>query len=219
VPPADSSQTLSRGLDVLKYLAASPGPRTPTQIATDLGLNRTVVYRLVGTLVEHGLARRTAEGGLSVGLGVLSLTENFYPSLREASQPVLERLAEDLRATAHLAVADGAESVAVCVVEPRTTDFHLAYRPGTRHPLDKGALGEALQAATAGERGVFISQGQLTPGATGVVAAVPGLPGLPAAVGVVTLSDHDWSAFPERVAAAVDELTTALTPRASEATA
>lgn len=219
MPPADSAQTLSRGLDVLKYLAASTEPRTPTQVAADLGLNRTVVYRLVGTLVEHRLVRRTADGALSVGLGVLSLTENFYPSLREASQPVLERLAEDLRATAHLAVADGTESVAVCVVEPRSTNFHLAYRPGTRHPLDRGALGEALQAAADGTRGVFVSHEQLTAGATGVVAAVPGLPGLPAAIGVVTLSDHDWSHFPDRVADSVDELTAALAPHAPEATA
>lgn len=216
---AESSQTLSRGLDVLTYLARSSVPRTPTQVATDLGLNRTVVYRLVGTLVEHGMVRRTTDGALSVGLGVLSLTENFYPSLREASQPVLERLAEDLRATAHLAVSDGADSVAVCVVEPRSTDFHLAYRPGTRHPLRRGALGEALQAAAAGERGVFVSHGQLTAGATGVVAAVPGLPGLPAAIGVVTLSDHDWEAFPDRVATAVDDLVAALAPQAPRATA
>jgi DNA-binding IclR family transcriptional regulator len=184
-----------------------------------LGLNRTVVYRLVGTLVEHGLVRRTVDGVLSVGIGVLALTENFYPSLREASQPVLERLAEDLRATAHLAVADGAESVAVCVVEPRSTDFHLAYRPGTRHPMDRGALGEALRAAQLGERGVFVSEGQLTAGATGVVAAVPGLPGLPAAIGVVTFSDHDWSTFPNRVATSVDELIIALAPHVPKATA
>lgn len=215
----ESSQTLSRGLDVLTYLAGSPVPRTPTQVATDLGLNRTVIYRLVGTLVEHGMVRRTPDGALSVGLGVLSLTENFYPSLREASQPVLERLAEDLRATAHLAVSDGSDSVAVCVMEPRSTDFHLAYRPGTRHPLGRGALGEALQAAAAGERDVFVSHGQLTAGATGVVAAVPGLPGLPSAIGVVTLSDHDWSTFPGRVAAAVDDLVAALAPQAREASA
>lgn len=219
MPPSDSAQTLSRGLEVLKYLAASSAPRTPTEVATDLALNRTVVYRLVGTLVEHGLVRRTADGALSVGLGVLSLTENFYPSLREASRPVLESLAEDLRATAHLAVADGEQSVAVCVVEPRTTDFHLAYRPGTRHPLNKGALGEALRAATAGEHGVFVSHAQLTPGATGVVAAVPGLPRLPAAIGVVTLSDHDWSRFPERVTAAVADISAALTPHTPKASA
>ena len=219
MPPADGAQTLSRGLAVLKYLAATPEPRTPTQVAADLGLNRTVVYRLAGTLVDHGLVRRTPDGALSVGIGVLGLTENFYPSLRDASRPVLERLAEDLRATAHLAVADGNESVAVCVVEPRSTDFHLAYRTGTRNALDRGALGEALRASLKGTHGVFVSHGQLTPGATGVVASVPGLPGLPAAIGVVTLSDHDWSHFPDRVAASVAELLSALVPQAPEVSA
>lgn len=213
---ADSSQTLSRGLDVLKYVAAAGVPPTQTQVAADLGLNRTVVYRLVGTLVDHGLVRRTEDGRLSIGIGALSLTENFYPALRDAAHPVLERLAEDLGATAHLVVADGEESVAVCVVEPRSTDFHIAYRPGSRHPLSRGALGEALHAAIAGEEGLFISHGQLTPGATGVVASVPGLPGLPAAIGVVTLSDLGWEAFPGRVQAAVAEISEALAPPQSK---
>lgn len=210
---ADSAQTLSRGLDVLKYLAGSAQPRTSTEIAAALGLNRTVVYRLTGTLVEHGLVQRTEDGALAVGVGVLSLTENFYPSLREASRPILERLAEDLGATAHLVLAEGTESVAVCVVEPSTTDFHLAYRAGARHPLDRGALGEALRAAMGGQSGVFVSHGQLTPGATGVVAAVPDFLRLPIAIGVVGLSDHEWSHYPDRVLQAVDELVEALSPQ------
>ncbi len=203
---ADTAQTLSRGLDVLKFVAASATPLTMTEIATGLGLNRTVVYRLVGTLVEHGLVRRTADGRLSVGLGVLSLTENFYPSLRESALPVLERLAEDVQATAHLAVADGDESLAICVVEPTSTTFHLAYRPGARHPLGKGAVGKALAAAAKGEDGVFVTHGEPTAGATGVVAAVPDLPGLPAAIGVVTLTELGWQHFEPRVVAAKREL-------------
>ncbi|MGV0838399.1 IclR family transcriptional regulator [Mycolicibacterium thermoresistibile] len=210
---ADTAQTLSRGLDVLKYLAASGTPLTMTEVTAGLGLNRTVVYRLVGTLVEHGMIRRTSDGRLSVGLGVLSLTENFYPSLREASMPVLERLAEDLQATAHLAVVDGNESLAICVVEPTSTTFHLAYRAGARHPLERGAVGKALSAAMRGEEGVFVTHGELTAGATGVVASIPDLPGLPAAVGVVTLTDLGWQRFEPRVAAARQELATVLAGR------
>lgn len=42
---------------------------------------------------------------------------------------------------------DGSEALAVAVVEPTWTDYHVAYRAGFRHPLDRGAAGRAILAA------------------------------------------------------------------------
>ncbi|NUS49674.1 MAG: helix-turn-helix domain-containing protein, partial [Nocardioidaceae bacterium] len=70
---AETSQTLDRGLRVLHTLAASPQGLTVTALAAEIGVNRTVVYRLVTTLEQHGLARRDSHGRLHVGLGVLAL--------------------------------------------------------------------------------------------------------------------------------------------------
>ena len=103
-------------------------------LAGAVGVNRTVVYRLVTTLEQHGLARRDAAGRMHVGLGVLALARGLQPVLREMANPVLRRLAEDLGATAHLTLADGGEALAIAVVEPSWTDFHVAYRVGARHP-------------------------------------------------------------------------------------
>ena len=55
---AETSQTLDRGLRVLEVLAGTPGGLTITALAAEVGVNRTVVYRLVATLEGHGLARR-----------------------------------------------------------------------------------------------------------------------------------------------------------------
>jgi DNA-binding IclR family transcriptional regulator len=48
--------------------------------------------------------------------------------------------------TAFLVVSDSDEAVTVQVVEPTSTAAHVAYRPGTRHPLNRGAPGIALLA-------------------------------------------------------------------------
>jgi DNA-binding IclR family transcriptional regulator len=127
---AETSQTLDRGLRVLRVLAASPGGLSITALAAEVGVNRTVVYRLVTTLEQHGLARRDGAGRLHVGLGVLALARGLQPVLRELAQPVLRSLAEELGCTAHLTFADGGEALAIAVVEPTWTDFHVAYRVG-----------------------------------------------------------------------------------------
>lgn len=204
--PADTAQTLSRGLDVLELLASTNGGLSPTQISNQLGLSRPIVYRLVTTLVQHGLARRTEDGTISIGLGVLRFTGNLLPMLRHRVRPVLERLAEDVAATAHFSVRDGGDSLALSVVEPSRTTLHLAYREGSRVPLTQGALGRALVAAERGETGTFETHGEVIEGATGVAAAVPGLPGIVGAVGIVTLPPLRREAIGSRVEQAAREL-------------
>ncbi|HEX6248966.1 MAG TPA: helix-turn-helix domain-containing protein [Nocardioidaceae bacterium] len=210
--PAETSQTLDRGLRVLSVLAEHPSGLTVTELATEVGVNRTVVYRLVTTLEQHGLARRDAAGRLHVGLGVLAIARGLQPVLRQLANPVLRSLAEDLGATAHLTVADGEEALAIAVVEPTWTDFHVAYRVGARHPLDQGAAGRAIllgrQIASDGRPTArFVrTAGELQPGARGLAAPVLGVEGLEASVGVVTLGDLEPATAGPRVAAAADEV-------------
>ena len=54
--------------------------------------------------------------------------------------------------TAHLTIADGDEALALAVIEPSWTDFHVSYRVGARHPLDRGAAGRAILAAPRARR-------------------------------------------------------------------
>ena len=143
---AETSQTLDRGLRVLDVLAASPGGLTVTELAGRLGVNRTVVYRLVSTLEQHALVRSDARGRLHVGLGVLHLASGRPAGAARPGVPVLRALAEAVGCTAHLTVADGDEALALAVVEPSWTDFHVGYRVGSRHPLDRGAAGKAILA-------------------------------------------------------------------------
>lgn len=183
----ETSQTLDRGLRVLRVLAESPEGLTVTEISHRLEVNRTVVYRLISTLEQHGLVRRDARSRLFIGLGVLHLASGVQPLLRDLALPELRRLAEALGATAHLTVADGEEALALAVVEPTWTDFHVSYRVGARHPLSQGAAGKAIALADLDEPAYAVTSGELQTGARGLAAPVRGVEGLRASVGIVTL--------------------------------
>ncbi|MHA6760316.1 IclR family transcriptional regulator [Streptacidiphilus sp. PAMC 29251] len=212
---AETSQTLDRGVRVLKLLADSERGLTVTELAGRLEVNRTVVYRLLATLEQHGLVRRDIGGRVRVGLGVLRLAHRVHPLLREAALPALRSLAEDLGATAHLTLVDGTDALVVAVIEPSWTDFHVAYRTGLRHQLDENAAGRAILAARALPYGArpeppFAATGTVEgapeerSGACGAAAALLGLNGIEGCVGVVMLGGM----VPERVGPRVVEAAT-----------
>ena len=204
---AETSQTLDRGLRVLDVLAGNPGGLTITELATALAVNRTVVYRLVSTLEQHALVRKDSRGRLHVGLGVLHLASAVQPVLRDLAVPVLRQLAEDVGCTAHLTVADGDEALALAVVEPSWTDFHVSYRIGSRHSLHQGAAGKAiLLGREPALDGFATTEGELQPGARGLAAPVRGVEGLEASVGIVTLGSLDVALIGPAVAAAAADV-------------
>src|SRR6266542_2115871 len=176
----ETAQTLDRGLRLLHLVADAPGGLTMTEAAARLGVGRAVVYRLVSTLAEHGMVRRDGGGRLRLGAGVLHLARRAQPLLAEAALPALRRLAGRVGPTAHLTVADAGEAVALAVVEPTWTQFHVAYRTGSRHPLDRGAAGRAILAGRRGATGYVTTAGELQPGAHGVAAASAGVVALAA---------------------------------------
>jgi DNA-binding IclR family transcriptional regulator len=202
----ETSQTLDRGITVLHLVAASgEAGLSVTEIATQLGVGRPVVYRLLATLTEHDLVRRFGDGQVRLGLGLLPLAAATHDSLRVAATPILRRLAEDTGATAHLTIADLDEAIAVAVEVPRTTPVHVAYRVGSRHSLEAGAAGRAIAAGRAGRRGTVETHDELQAGARGVAVPILGVDGLDASIGVVTVG-HLGSDVAVRVRAAAREL-------------
>lgn len=207
----ETAQTLDRGLRVLGVLATTPGGLTVTEIAATLEINRTVVYRLVSTLEQHALVRRDGHGRVHIGLGVLHLASGVQPVLRDLAVPILRALAEEVGCTAHLTVADGDEALALAVVEPSWTDFHVSYRVGSRHPLHMGAAGKAILLGREPDGAPYaVTSGELQTGASGIAAPVRGVEGLDASVGIVTLGELDVEGIGPKVAAAADEVARAL---------
>jgi DNA-binding IclR family transcriptional regulator len=92
---------------------------------------------------------------------------------------VLRGLAEKAGCTAHLTIADGEEALALAVVEPSWTDYHVSYRIGSRHPLRQGAAGKAILLGRERTSTPYVvTVGELQTGARGLAAPVRGVEGL-----------------------------------------
>src|SRR5688500_6245158 len=70
---APHSQTLDRGLRLLTAITEAGGPVDLAVLAGDVDLHRSVAYRLVRTLEDHRLVRRTADGRYEPGIGLAVL--------------------------------------------------------------------------------------------------------------------------------------------------
>ena len=212
---AETSQTLDRGLRVLKLLAHTPDGLTITEIAASLSMGRTVVYRLVVTLEQHGLVRRSVDGRCRLGLGVLALARQAQPLLREAAAPVLRTLADTTAATAYLGVVDAGELLTIAGAEPSRADVHVAYHIGARAPLERGAAGRAILASrTTGGRPLeppwVVSTGDAATGGFGIAAVVTGIAGVEAVVGVIALAEPPEQVVGPLVSQAATESSIAL---------
>ena len=118
---------------------------------------------------------------------MLHLAAAVQPVLRDLAVPVLRGSPSAVGCTAHLTVADGEEALALAVVEPSWTDFHVAYRVGARHPLTRAPPARrSCSVARTTRRPYVVTTGELQPGARGLAAPVRGVEGLEASVGIVT---------------------------------
>src|SRR4051812_8448445 len=129
------AQTLARGLSILDLLAGAGRPLTIGEVAEQLGVHRSIAYRLVRTLEDAALVLRDASGALILGPHLATLARSVAPDLQSDAQSVLQSLADQLSMTAFLVVLDRAECVTLVTVEPRHAVASIAQRPGSRHSM------------------------------------------------------------------------------------
>ena len=147
------AQTLARGLSALQMVATAENGMTVQEVAERLGVHRTIASRMLGALARYRLIARDAAGRYWVGSGLIALARLYEPLLKAASATVLRNLADKAGATACVMVHDGDSAVAVAAAEPASMVAHLAYRPGHRSPLDRGAAAYALRSQLPPEPG------------------------------------------------------------------
>jgi DNA-binding IclR family transcriptional regulator len=142
--PAPPSQTLSRGIRILEILADAREPLSIDEIARRLGVHRSVAYRLLRTLEDHGLVTRDSAGRMQLGARMAALAAGVAHDLQAEALPELTAVANELGTTCFLVVLDHDECVTLVSVEPRHAVASVAQRPGTRHPVTVGAPGKAI---------------------------------------------------------------------------
>lgn len=212
------SQTLARGLSVLRHVADTPEGLGVQEIADRLGVHRTIAYRMLATLADFHLVVKAGDGRYRTGAGTVALARSYAGGVQEAAMPLLRRAAEELGATVALLVAEGEEAVAIAVAEPQSVNHHIAFRLGSRHSLSLGAAGLALRSLRAAgpgepedlaevrERGYAMTFGEVEPGAYGVAAPVR-VPGdLSLCVNLITLREEVARGSVEGMQALAEEI-------------
>ncbi|WP_027479261.1 IclR family transcriptional regulator [Gryllotalpicola ginsengisoli] len=186
------SQTLARGLAALTEIGDAHAPLTVPELAERLGVHRSMAYRLVRTLEQHGFVTRTAGGGLELGARVAALARNVARDLQTAAAPELTALANELGMTAFVVVHDGEEAVTLSTAEPRRVDAPVAQRPGSRHSIDRGAPGRVIRSqldpTAHPPRRYETSHDEIFPGLSSVAVPLHTRDGRPASLAVVYAS-------------------------------
>lgn len=220
----DGNQTLARGLRVFLAIVDADHGMTVQQVGDLLGVHRSIAYRLLQTLGDFGLVARSKDGVYLPGPRLATLAAAYLPALRDVAEPIMRTLADRLESTISIFVEQGTEAVMVAMVEPTTTTHHIAFRPGMRTPLDRGAAAYAIRAGSpvvAGEparvteardNGFAFSHSEVLPEAYGVAAWIPLAPGVPRAclnlityrADIADIAGRDMRAAADEVAQAFD---------------
>jgi DNA-binding IclR family transcriptional regulator len=183
------SQTLARGLTALEIIGASDAPLSVAELCSRLGIHRSMAYRLVKTLEQHGFVERDPSGGLVLGTKLSTLARGVAKSLQAAAAPELEAIAEQLQMTAMLVTFDGESAVTLSTAEPQKAGTTVARKPGSRHAIDRGAPGRVLRSQV--EPGLYppktfeFSQDEVLPGVASVAVPLVIAGAQPAALAVL----------------------------------
>jgi len=141
--------TLDKGLRVLEALSeADTSSATLTVLSRSLGMHRTTLFRILGTLRARGYVSRDRDTDrYRLGARVLTLASAVLEDLdiRQVAMPALRTLNQQTRELIYLTVLDHGE---IITVEHLESDQPLTLRAriGARRPLHCTASGKALLA-------------------------------------------------------------------------
>lgn len=111
-----SAPALQQGLQILECFGDGVERLRLSEIARRIGLSRSSAFRLIHTLQHLGYLERDDETkSYRLGARVLALGYAFLASkdVVEVARPVLERLRDETKNSAHIGILDGGEVVYV----------------------------------------------------------------------------------------------------------
>ncbi len=138
--------SLSRGIEILHFLAEASGPLGVTETAELLGVDPSTAYRLLTTLERGGFVRQDADSKkYSIGYGVLNVASALLQRMSVAAiaDPYLRSMAALTLESTHLAVLDGARAVFVAR-QSGTGILRVETTIGSSEPAYCTAVGKAL---------------------------------------------------------------------------
>lgn len=140
---------LTRGIKILRRLAAADQPLGVNQIARDTGLIPSTCLHILRTLVEEGLADFDEESKrYTMGIGILPLARTVIlkNGFTQVVQPYLDELAENFGITSIGVQATNHDQMIVLAIARTRLPFRLQVEIGSRFPAFISATGRCFAA-------------------------------------------------------------------------
>lgn len=123
-------KTLEKAIEILKYLYSSPDFRGVgiTEISKMTGMNKSVVHRILETLLYNGLIEKDTESSkYRLGWGLYTIAQKVpkQNQLYSISINHLINLGKELEATVNLGILRGTQSIIISKIESNTRDYTL----------------------------------------------------------------------------------------------
>lgn len=141
-------QTLARGLKIIDLLADTEGGLTASELIEHLGIDKSGISRLMGTLVKYRFVDRDNETRrYYLGSHVHELGDRAgqHSALRDLVQPYLAQLTAQSNENAHVAVYSSSQALTIAD-QPSTEPLRVVSEVGRRMPLHCSAVGKCLLA-------------------------------------------------------------------------
>lgn len=142
------SNSIVRGLEVLKMFSAEKPTFSLAEIASNLGVSRTTPYRILYTLEECGYVYQdsdTKRYGLKPKVLELGFTYLNSLQLPELSAFYLEQLRDTTGMSSHMGILDGNEVVYIARYPARSL-ANVTINVGSRLPVYATSMGKCLLA-------------------------------------------------------------------------
>jgi DNA-binding IclR family transcriptional regulator len=139
------NNTASRTLRILEFLSGCDRPVALAVLARELGIPKSSLHGLVGTLVGHRFLARDERGWYRLGVRAFEVGAAYLRGVTpfQAAQAELAELSRSLAVTAHLAVLDPPHALYLAREDPPGPGIRLASSVGARLPAHLTAVGKA----------------------------------------------------------------------------
>ncbi|MBU8878050.1 IclR family transcriptional regulator [Bacillus sp. FJAT-29790] len=141
-------KSVSRALDIIMLVSMRKGGLGVTEIANQIDINKSSVYRILSTLVQYGYVEQDKETGrYKLGYKFLEVSSKLLESidLREEARPFLQELENETNEVIHLVVYDQGEVVYIEKLEGNET-LRMHSKVGKRAPMHCTSVGKAILA-------------------------------------------------------------------------
>jgi len=141
-------KSVGRALDIIEIVSAKRDGLGVTEIANQIDINKSSVYRILSTLAGYGYIEQDPETGkYRLGYKFLEVSSKLLDSidLRMEAKPFLQELERETNEVIHLVVYDQGEVVYIEKLEGTET-LRTHSRVGKRAPMHCTSVGKAILA-------------------------------------------------------------------------